>query len=251
MHPLHLIAVLWDEPTATSSTSQPTLLKGAIERVGGNPIQFTRTLMSRLNKLPVVDPAPSPPIPLTNSYHAVLREAQKLQKEQNDQFVAIDHLILALLQVDHAEMKDLLKASSTDPKALEAEVRRKRGGRKVDSKGAEGQFDALNKCKCISRLPKVHALTTPDCIDLTALAEQGKLDPVVGRDNEIRRVIRVLSRRTKGNPVLIGEPGVGKTAIAEGLAQRIVDRDVPASLLSRLLALDMGSLVGRRKTDKS
>lgn len=86
-----------------------------------------------------------------------------------------------------------------------------------------------------------------DCIDLTALAESGKLDPVIGRDNEIRRVIRILSRRTKGNPVLIGEPGVGKTAIAEGLAQRIVARDVPASLISRLFALDMGALMAGAK----
>lgn len=148
VHPLHLLAVLWEDPSPPTSTeNQPTLLKGAIERVGGNTTQFNRTLLSRLNKLPVVDPAPNPPIPLTNSYHAVLREAQKLQKEQNDQFVAIDHLLLALVHVDHAEMKDLLKASGTDVKAFEAELRRKRGGRKVDSRGAEGQFEALTKCK--------------------------------------------------------------------------------------------------------
>lgn len=103
--------------------------------------------MSRLNKLPVVDPAPSPPLPLTQSYHSVLREAQNAQKQQNDQYVAIDHLILALIKVDHSEMKDLLKAAGVDGKALEAEVRRKRGGRKVDSKGAEGQFEALTKCE--------------------------------------------------------------------------------------------------------
>lgn len=191
--PLHLISVLWDDPASTdggqtaSGTVQPTLLKGSLERIGGNPQLFNRTLMSKLNKLPVVDPAPEPPLPLTQSFHSVLRAAQKLQKEQNDQFVAVDHLILALLQ-DTADLKDLLKQAGTTAKALEDEVRRKRGGRKVDSKGAESQFEALNKY----------------CVDLTALAEQGKLDPVIGRDNEIRRVIRVLSRRTKGNPVLIG-----------------------------------------------
>ena len=193
--PLHLISVLWDEPTgadaggSSTGAAQPTLLKSSLERMGGNPQAFNRTLMSKLNKLPVVDPAPDPPLPLTQSFHAVLRAAQKLQKEQNDQFVAVDHLILALLQVDTAELKDLLKVAGTTAKALEDEVRRKRGGRKVDSRGAESQFDALNKY----------------CVDLTALAEQGKLDPVIGRDNEIRRVIRVLSRRTKGNPVLIGK----------------------------------------------
>lgn len=136
-----------------------------------------------------------------------------------------------MLKVSSSDLAELCKTASIDVKALESELRRKRGGRKVDSRGAEAQFEALNKY----------------CIDLTALAEQGKLDPVIGRDNEIRRVIRVLSRRTKGNPVLIGEPGVGKTAIAEGLAQRIVDRDVPASLLSRLLALDMGALMAGAK----
>jgi ATP-dependent Clp protease ATP-binding subunit ClpB len=101
----------------------------------------------------------------------------------------------------------------------------------VDSKQAEQGFDALNKY----------------ATDLTALAEEGKLDPVIGRDNEIRRVIRVLCRRTKNNPALIGPPGVGKTAIAEGLAQRIVNRDVPASLIGRLYALDMGSLMAGAK----
>jgi ATP-dependent Clp protease ATP-binding subunit ClpB len=136
-----------------------------------------------------------------------------------------------MLKVTPSELVDLCKTAGIDVKALEQELKRKRGGRKVDSRSAESQFEALTKY----------------CIDLTALAEQGKLDPVIGRDNEIRRVIRVLSRRTKGNPVLIGEPGVGKTAIAEGLAQRIVDRDVPASLLSRLLALDMGALMAGAK----
>jgi ATP-dependent Clp protease ATP-binding subunit ClpA len=184
-----------------------------------------------LNKLPVVSPPPSPPLPLTSSYHAVLKEAQKLQKENGDQFVAIDHLILALLHTDASEFKDLLKAAGVAPKAFEDEIKRKRGSRKADSRGAEGQFEALQKY----------------CVDYTELAAEGKLDPVIGRDNEIRRCIRVLSRRTKGNPVLIGEPGVGKTAIVEGLAQRIVDRDVPASLISRLLSLDMGALMAGAK----
>ncbi|ORX36608.1 putative heat shock protein [Kockovaella imperatae] len=232
VHPLHLISVLWEDSTASEPTAgQPTLLKSSLEHVGGNTTQFNRALMSRLNKLPVVDPPPAPPLPLTQSYHAVLKEAQKLQKEGGDQFVAVDHLILALARVELSEMKELLKAAGTDAKALEAEVKRKRGGRKADSRSAENSFDALNKY----------------CTDLTALAEQGKIDPVIGRDTEIRRVIRVLSRRTKGNPVLIGEPGVGKTAIVEGLAQRIVDRDVPASLLCRLLSLDMGSLMAGAK----
>jgi ATP-dependent Clp protease ATP-binding subunit ClpB len=148
VHPLHLVSILWDDPSASTSTDiKPTLLKGIIERVGGNITQFNRALLSRLNKLPIVHPTPTPPIPLTNSYHAVLREAQKLQKDQGDQFVAVDHLLLAIIHVDHTEMKDLLKASGTDVKALEAELKRKRGGRKVDSRGAESQFEALTKCQ--------------------------------------------------------------------------------------------------------
>lgn len=110
-------------------------------------------------------------------------------------------------------------------------VQQIRGNRRVESKSAEAGFDALSKY----------------AIDLTALAEEGKLDPVIGRDNEIRRVIRILCRRTKNNPVLIGEPGVGKTAVAEGLAQRIARRDVPASLVGRLFSLDMGALMAGAK----
>ena len=105
--------------------------------------------MSRLNKLPVVDPPPNPPLPLSQSFHSVLNTAQKLQKDQNDQFVAVDHLLVALIHVDQSEMKDLLKGAGTDGKALEAEVKRKRGGRRVDSRGAEGQFEALTKCKWV------------------------------------------------------------------------------------------------------
>lgn len=146
--PLHLLAVLWDDPTPSGSgDTQPTLLKGSIERLGGNVTAFNRALLSRLNKLPVVDPAPSPPLPLSNTYHSVLKEAQKLQKEQNDQYVAVDHLVLALLKVDTLDFKELLKAAEVDAKGLEGEIKRKRGGRRVDSKGAESQFEALTKCK--------------------------------------------------------------------------------------------------------
>lgn len=229
--PLHLITVLYDEPLSGELASQPTLLRAAIEKVGGNTTQFSRQIASRLNKLAVIEPPPSPPLPLSNTFHSVLREAQKLQKENGDQFVAVDHLIVALMHADSGEFKEMLKPTGVTVKQLEDEIKRKRGTRKADSRGAEGQFEALQKYT----------------VDYTALAAEGKLDPVIGRDNEIRRCIRILSRRTKGNPVLIGEPGVGKTAIVEGLAQRIVDRDVPASLISRLLSLDMGALMAGAK----
>lgn len=215
---------------ADLAPTPPTLLHEAVEKVGGNVQSFGRQALSNLNKCPVVDPAPTPPIPLTQSYHSVLKEAQKLQKANGDQFVAIDHLIMALCK-DSADFKDICRGSNTDLKKLEHELKHKRGSRKADSRSAENNFEALDKY----------------CIDLTGLAAEGKLDPVIGRDNEIRRVIRILSRRTKGNPVLIGEPGVGKTAVVEGLAQRIVDRDVPASLISRVLALDMGALMAGAK----
>ena len=124
-----------------------------------------------------------------------------------------------------------LKEASITDGVLKTILQQLRGTRRVESKSAEQGFDALSKY----------------AIDLTSLAEEGKLDPVIGRDNEIRRVIRILCRRTKNNPVLIGEPGTGKTAIAEGLAQRIARRDVPASLMGRLFSLDMGALMAGAK----
>lgn len=136
--------------------ASPSLLKGSVEKVGGNTTQFNRSLLSTLNKLPVISPPPSPPLPLSNSYHAVLKEAQKLQKEQNDQFVAIDHLLLAIMKVDNSGFAELAKAAGITIKLLDAEIRRKRGGRKVDSKSAESQFEALAKCKsCHTLCPTI------------------------------------------------------------------------------------------------
>jgi ATP-dependent Clp protease ATP-binding subunit ClpB len=152
-----------------------------------------------------------------------------LQKKSKDAFVGINHLLLALL--GDPAVANVLKESGVAPNALEEAVSKVVGNRKVDSKGGDETFDALSKY----------------AIDLTEMAEQGKLDPVIGRDDEIRRVIRVLSRRTKNNPVLVGDPGVGKTAIVEGLAQRIVRKDVPESLQCRLFSLDMGALVAGAK----
>lgn len=148
---------------------------------------------------------------------------------QHDSYIAQDHLILALIK--DSTIAGVLKEASLTPAAIKTAIQNTRGNRRVDSKNAEQGFDALTKY----------------AVDLTALAEEGKIDPVIGRDNEIRRAVRILCRRTKNNPVLIGEPGVGKTAIAEGLAQRIVKRDVPASLLGRLFSLDMGALMAGAK----
>lgn len=147
-------------------------------------------------------------------------------KDRSDSFISQDALILALVQADPA-VANAFKEAGIDENKLKQAINEVRGSKHVDSKQAEQGYEALSKY----------------AVDLTQLAEEGKLDPVIGRDNEIRRVIRVLSRRTKNNPVLIGEPGVGKTAIAEGLALRIVNRDVPANLLCRLFSLDMGALM--------
>lgn len=236
VHPLHLAWALWEDPssdssgTSTTATPAPTLFRTCFEKAGGDPILMNRSILSHMNKLPSVSPAPAPPLPLTNTCHAILRAAHSIQKDQHDSFIAVDHILLALIKSDSQEMRMTwtdAKADERFRKKLEEEVKRKRGGRRVDSKNAEEGFEALSKY----------------AIDLTEQASQGKIDPVIGRDNEIRRVIRILCRRTKSNPVLIGEPGVGKSAIVEGLAQRIIDRDVPSSLIGKLFSLDMGALM--------
>ena len=168
---------------------------------------------------------------LGRDLESLLERARKSKKELGDEFVSVEHLILAYAG-DRRFGQGLLKEQGVSEKILEKAVKEVRGAQKVTDQDAEGKYESLE------RYGK----------DLTEMARQGKLDPVIGRDDEIRRCIQILSRRTKNNPVLIGEPGVGKTAISEGLAQRIVAGDVPQALQNRrLISLDMGSLIAGAK----
>ncbi|AFZ53223.1 ATP-dependent chaperone ClpB [Cyanobacterium aponinum] len=168
---------------------------------------------------------------LGKSLDTLLDRAEKYRKEFEDDFISIEHIILGYAQ-DERFGKNLLREFNLDENQLKTIIKEIRGSQKVTDQNPEGKYESLTK---YGR-------------DLTELARQGKLDPVIGRDDEVRRTIQILSRRTKNNPVLIGEPGVGKTAIVEGLAQRIINRDVPESLLDRtLIALDMGALIAGAK----
>ncbi|GLT25213.1 hypothetical protein SLA2020_003570 [Shorea laevis] len=221
--PLHLAVALISDPNG--------IFAQAINNAGGgNAAQEAERVFNRaLNKLPSQSPAPDE-IPASTTLIKVIRRAQAAQKSRGDTHLAVDQLILGL--IEDSQIADLLKEAGVTPAKVKSEVEKLRGkeGRKVESASGDTTFQAL---KTYGR-------------DLVEQA--GKLDPVIGRDDEIRRVIRILSRRTKNNPVLIGEPGVGKTAVVEGLAQRIVRGDVPSNLADvRLIALDMGALVAGAK----
>ncbi|KAI0961580.1 hypothetical protein AcV7_000647 [Taiwanofungus camphoratus] len=234
VHPAHIGFVLLNEASGEPSLSggashQPhSLFTSVIQRAGGDPALVKRGLQKVIVRLPAQSPPPDE-ITLSAGALKVLREAESLRKTMHDSYIAQDHILAALIK--DSSITPVLKEAGLTEAALKTAIDQLRGNRRVESKNAEQGFDALQKY----------------AVDLTGLAEEGKLDPVIGRDNEIRRVIRILCRRTKNNPVLIGEPGVGKSAIAEGLAQRIINRDVPASLLGRLYSLDMGALMAGAK----
>lgn len=224
MTPLHLLLVLLEDKEG--------LCANLITAAGGDAKKALLGVEAALGKLPKVEGTGAGQVYVTRDLNKVLEQAEKLAEKANDSFITVERILLALALNVGSEAGLVLKAASVTPQALNSAVEDLRKGRTADSASAEDQLDALKKY----------------ARDLTQAAADGKIDPVIGRDEEIRRTIQVLSRRTKNNPVLIGEPGVGKTAIVEGLANRIISGDVPENLKTKkLLVLDLGALVAGAK----
>jgi len=222
--PEHLLKVLLDDSEG--------LAGNLIRNAGGDPKMALDLAEAALEKIPKVEGSGAGQLYLAPETARLFEQADKIAKKAGDSFVTAERLLLALTMAAGTDAAKALKQSGISPQNLNSSIEGLRKGRTADSPSAEQGYDALKK---YTR-------------DLTEGAREGKLDPVIGRDEEIRRVIQVLSRRTKNNPVLIGEPGVGKTAIAEGLAQRVINGDVPESLRDRrLLSLDLGALVAGAK----
>ena len=223
--PDHILKALLEDGEGMAS--------GLIQRAGGNAAMAQAEVDKALAKIAAVSGSGAQQTPgLDNDAVRVLDQAEQIAAKSGDSFVTVERMLVALTLAATTAAGQALKAAGVTAQALEAAITQLRGGRTADSAGAENAYEAMKKY----------------ARDLTEAAREGKLDPVIGRDEEIRRTVQILARRTKNNPALIGEPGVGKTAIAEGLALRIANGDVPESLRDRrLMALDMGALIAGAK----
>jgi ATP-dependent Clp protease ATP-binding subunit ClpB len=220
--PFHLTKVILDDPEGVAAK--------LLSHIPVHPDSIHSQITAELTKLTKITGSGAGQIYLSPELAKIIDFAEKAADKAGDKFVTIDMILLALASLDPT--KSIFLNAGADPAKLNKAISETRKGRKADSENAEDTFDALNRY----------------ARDLTQAAREGKIDPVIGRDEEIRRTIQVLSRRTKNNPVLIGEPGVGKTAIVEGLAQRIVNEDIPEALRNtRLMSLDLGALIAGAK----
>ncbi len=211
---------------------EDNLTEKLIDYCGGNASLARAENESALNKIPTVEGSGAGQISMSQEMARVLLAAEKLAQKDKDSFVTVEKVLLSIIEDEKNEAAKVLKMAGLSAVVLRKAIEEIRKGRKADTASSEGSYQSLEKY----------------ATDLTALAKKGKIDPVIGREEEIRRAIQVLSRRTKNNPVLIGEPGVGKTAIVEGLAMRIINGDVPENIKNqRLMSLDMGALIAGAK----
>ncbi len=220
----HLFSVLLNQP---EGVTVPILTK-----LGANPAQLSTEVDAILSKLPSVQGNAGQQVYMSSDLRSVMATAEKLRTQMSDDYTSVEHVLIALPREANSDVKGLLTRSGVTEKSLTEAIKSVRGNQRVTDQDPEGKYQSLEKYGT----------------DLTAIARSGKIDPIIGRDEEIRRVMQILSRRTKNNPVLIGEPGVGKTAIAEGLARRIVSGDVPESLKNkRLIVMDVGAMIAGAK----